>query len=379
MIREAPERKVRPPTRLAPICFCYNPTSWAAGAPIPGGMADALVRPILPHLTERQYHLERLPRIGAVNVYYAHREKYGRRREPGAAGVFVSHGIADKAWRNAGRVSPHFDWVFVSGPAWTTKLVAEGLDPAKIVEVGYTKLDPVINGELPAPTRDRRVRVVWAPTHGGGGEHSLRTGAPSRGMGSQVTTWWRREEILELLPEEQFDVVEAPHPRHRPDHRATLTEYVGADVVIADGGSTIYEAWALGLPVVFPSWVTHAANVARHVRSFEAQIYRQHVGYHARNATELAPLVTYAARAGITPAEVEFVEQILPARYRGVSGRLHAEALEDIAAGRVPRHRARPARLKFRNRRSGTTMRAYAGTPRAKALESRPATWELVT
>jgi len=35
----------------------------------------------------------------------------------------------------------------------------------------------------------------------------------------------------------------------------TMQPLVDADVVIADAGSTIYEAWALGKPVIFPDWL----------------------------------------------------------------------------------------------------------------------------
>src|SRR5690606_25390294 len=132
--------------------------------------------------------------------------------------------------------------------------------------------------------KDGRIRVVWAPTHGGGGEPLRPAQAPSDAPTSPCSTWGRRDEVLGALPESEFDVIEAPHPRHRQDGKSTLAEYVDADVVIADGGSTIYEAWALDLPVVFCDWLTAAGNINRFLRaggSLEAQIYRERIGRHA--------------------------------------------------------------------------------------------------
>lgn len=338
------------------IRFCYNPTSWDfdADALVPGGMADCLVQPILPHL-EVASEIGYLPKERHTNVYYAHRAKYtakdanGRRhavpRPFGERAVFVSHGVADKMWRQGHRLTKgHFDYVFVSGPAWTERMQVTGFS-GEIVEVGYAKLDPLFSGEV-APLRphDGRIRVVWAPTHGGGGE-PYRNATESPGTpGSRCSTWWDRAEILQLLPKSEFDVIEAPHPRHRPDGKSTLAEYVDADVVIADGGSTIYEAWALDLPVVFPDWLVGMANVSRYVGSMESQVYREQIGCHVGDPTRFAEAVAGAAERGITPAEQAYIEPIIPRRHRGVSGRMHAEALCDIDYRVQVRHGRSPSK-----------------------------------
>lgn len=334
------------------IAFVMNPTSWnnETGAPWPGGMADRLVQPVLEHLDPSEYRVVRMPLEGdVVNVYYTHRGVQGVKDEPGARSVFVSHGIADKNWRNADRMGARFDFVFVSGPAWTLKLVNGGQDPATICEVGYAKLDPLVTAER-LPRRDARIRVLWAPTHGGGGEHEKREGgAPRR----RVSSHWSRQQLLDLLPAERFDVREAPHPRHRPDKRATFDEYLDCDVVVADGGSTIYEAWALGLPVVFPTWLTGTANQlrARRRHTFESELYERRIGYHALRPDAFAAQVERAARNGLTIDEADFVDPILPASTLGSAGRLHAEELRAIAAGGRPARVAAPLRkIRYRSK-----------------------------
>ncbi len=359
-----------------PIVFCYNRTSWdRRGIPVPGGMADAIVRPIIEHLGDHPYEIARNPREDAVNVYLAHRSQYVP--AVGETAVFISHGIADKNWRSGSRVAKEFAFIFVSGPAWTQKMRHDGLMAHRILEAGYPTLDPIFQGKLPKPKPDRRIRVVWAPTHGGGGEKSALSGKPPKTFGAKVTTHWRRQEILDLLDPDVFDVVEAMHPRHRPDHRATLDEYVGADVVVADGGSTIYEAMALGLPVVFPSWLTMMANLNRHNRSFENKIYSDRIGRHALRPVDFVPLLKQATRDGITSSEVEFIETILPEKYRGKGGELHAASLVDIANNQDPRNMARDKHIKFRHKTTKRVASVVIGTPRHQIMERNPR-WEEV-
>lgn len=296
-------------------------------------MANAHTATVRPNLTSR-FGFSLMPRPWEINVYFAHRRSYPAPSADGETAVFFGHGIADKGWRTAGRIRD-FHFVCTSGPAWTDRYLTQGVHPDRILEIGYPKLDPIFNGEIEPRQRDRRIRVVWAPTHGGVIGRPLRDDDPSRNAAS---SWRHRDLIMGLLEGDDFDVVEAPHPRTRPDRKITLAEYVDADVVIADGGSTIYEAWALGLPVVFPTWLTSVSR--RHQdrsATFEADIYRWRIGRHVFHPADLAGAVVEAAAEGITTAEVDFIAPILPSAYRGTSGRRFARMLDDISAGtRLP-------------------------------------------
>lgn len=255
---------------------------------------DALVDPIVRHLpaAEKADEVD----LDALNVHLWH--DY-------ASDVFMSHGLADKGWRDADAVDV-FGWILHSGPAWQRKYRDQGVPPHRLREAGYAKLDPLFSGEITGSGD----AVLWAP--------SL-----SRG--------WQREFLaLEAL---LADVDHALHPHDAPG-ASTLQQLADAAVVIADVGSTVYEAWALGKPVVFPDYATASLVVPG---TFEEDIYRRGIGYHADSPDELRRQIDRALADGITPAEEDFIEGIFPRRLRGVSGLRHATILQDLAERVVDR------------------------------------------
>lgn len=357
---------------MLPIRFCFNDVSVdSSGCSLPAGQASRLVEPIVEHLDDAEWSIGPQPVENAVNVYFSHRGVYHKvRRE---VGVFVSHGIADKRWRDT--VTPYYRATFVSGPAWTIRLLEHGAQQHTIFEVGYAKLDPLYARRAARPLNGKPV-AVWAPTHGGGGNAFAFAEEPPNTIYAARSSWWHRDQILGLLDDDRIETVECPHPRHRCDGRATFDEFVRADVVIADGGSTIYEAWALGIPVVFCDWATRWGHTNGSSRgSMEEAIYVQQIGRHAAEPDGLVDAVLAAADEGITQAELDYIEPILPRAYRGVSGRLHAETLLDLA-DKVPAPRHQPVVTFDTFVFAGRTVKAARGT-RQHAAMSRNRNWSL--
>jgi len=229
-----------------------------------------------------------------------------------AATVFMSHGLADKSWRDADRLE-HMHHVFVSGPAWKEKLKRQGRAADTIHIVGYPYLDQALANEA------RNEYVLWAPTH-----HASPSSHP------ELDSPLHSAEEQGQLP---FPLAVNLHPtlqtlgKGEPRSLAAGT-LRGAAVVIADSGSTIYEAWALGIPVVFPDWIVAEKVKGEWPDSFEAQIYREQIGYHAHRSEQLLDSIREAATNGITPKEEAFIEGILPTALRGVSGMKAARTLE---------------------------------------------------
>jgi len=255
----------------------------------------AHVEPILEHLEGGEIAHE--PSSAALNVSLSW-EVFPK------ADVFLSHGLADKNWRNADKMSG-YGHVLVSGPAWKEKLVGQGMSPDAISIVGYPFLDPVWG-----LARSREL-LVWAPTHK---------------ATSDVTTEGRLSEALLGRLRKEFPLETVSHPVGSKLLFRDVLPW--AAVVIADAGSTLYEAWAFGVPVVFPDWLVKDAILKKWPGSFEAMIYERGLGWHANSEEELVDLVGMVWEKGEFGTGVEeFMEGILPSELRGRSGEVAAKEL----------------------------------------------------
>lgn len=314
------------------IRFCWNASSWDSenDTGLPGSMADLITQPILDHLPTGTWSIGRNPVEGAVNCYSSARSAFPDAVWPkDEISVLISHGIADKGIRQ--KLAPDFDYVVTPGPMHTDVLHKAGVRQSKIVELGYTKLDPIFNGEVEGEPADKRPRILYAPTQGGGGDVlHMHDKTPPKGMlASRRSSWWRRGEILRTLKPNTWDVVECHHPRYTPGHRATLHQYMGAQAAICDGGSTLWECMVLGIPVVLPAWITGIGH--RAVNSMEAMLYSTHTVRIAAQPRFLHGVLHDAVTHGPTQAEQDMSHRVLTPETRGHSGKLHAEWLMSIA------------------------------------------------
>ena len=100
--------------------------------------------------------------------------------------------------------------------------------------------------------------------------------------------------------------------------------------MVADFGTTVYEAWALGKPVIFPpGW--SADRIAEHMPgSAESLIFEQRIGYHPDSFDEMIDMVR--ARPVITPDVSAFMDDYPRAQYFGRSSARVAQVLTEIAA-----------------------------------------------
>lgn len=207
-------------------------------------------------------------------------------RQP--ADVLMSHGVADKNYfidirDEAGDLYINrLDALLVPGEWMKRKLLAHPdvqLQEHQIHCVGWPRLDLL---RTLAPSEPQvggactRKKVLWAPTH----DH-LNPG--------QLISTSSFPEFAHCLPElEKYcDVRTSLHPRNRSSKVPTYQEVIDADVVISDFGTVVYEAWALGKPVIFPSWLNGHLIREFLPGSAEAHIYTHQIGYHASSIGEL--------------------------------------------------------------------------------------------
>ena len=279
---------------------------------------EALAGPIIKNLPGAGY-TQRPTHGWNVRFFNSHRIKQMGKTPLGPQDIFYSHGIGDKDYWTGPKIAD-FRFAMVPGPAWEQRMRATGYK-GEIFIVGYTKLDPLFNGDYKRQQRGKPY-VVWAPTHGYNNKHKGRSSYP------------QCCDHIHEIPE-RFDKHLALHPTSKINLKqkndVTLQELLDADVVIADAGSTIYEAWALGKPVVFPDWLCKADVLARfRPGNLEYEIYSRGIGYHAKDMRHLVKLLDVAIAKGMQPAAQEFMERIFPTDLRGKAGATAAKVLQSL-------------------------------------------------
>jgi hypothetical protein len=285
---------------------------------------EALAQPIIDGLTElgidAGYASIPTTKLN-VRFFSSYRINQQGKSTVGPNDVFYSHGIGDKNYWTADRIED-YKYAMVPGPAWKDRIMAGGFQ-GEVFVVGYTKLDPLFNGQHEKQAREKPL-VVWAPSHGYNARHKGRSSYP-----------WCMKHIEEISPE--YEAILALHPTTRQNLKmpsdVSKQELIDADVIIADAGSTIYESWALGKPVIFPDWICHK-DVLGHFKddpcNFEYRIYKEQIGYHARDMKELNSMIGKALVNGMQQREIEFMEGIFPAELRGISGITAANTLKNL-------------------------------------------------
>src|SRR5690606_22351091 len=120
-----------------------NSTSWDEGRDemIVGGQLHRYFQPVWDALAEMgvPYTVGRHTEVGAVNVYRHTRSTcvHGSYRR-GRVSVWVSHGLADKGYRQGYRFPQH---VLLPGPAFAEVLLRDGFPPRKLHVAGSPKFD----------------------------------------------------------------------------------------------------------------------------------------------------------------------------------------------------------------------------------------------
>lgn len=265
---------------------------------------DSFINPIIKYLPEAIVTTDAVP--DAVNVTFFV-ETY--LHHTAGTMVFIPHGIADKKYRDIEKVS-RFDYICVSGPAWITKMISQGVPEQKLFVNGYTKLDPLFQG-LDKRTITEKRRVLWAPTH---------TSTPGLSSYPLLKDFFARVS-------DNFVITTSPHPANSNDKMPTLDKLRDADIVVADSGSTVYEAWALGKQVIFPRWLIDLNRIAS--STFEREIFTSNLGFHAKSEKELETMISTVPLT-LSQEVKTFINGIFPPALRGSSGQATAAILKTI-------------------------------------------------
>lgn len=245
----------------------------------------------------------------------------------GPADVLMSHGAADKNYMlrrdpdTDDRIINRRKHVFVPGPWLRDRLIANKtitLAPEQIHCVGWPRLDDLMANFKPEPLEKRRLRVLWAPSH----DYARK--------GDEQVSLSSYPEFEQFLPKlkKYADVSVSLHPRNRKEKAPTTDNLLSADFVISDFGTMVYEAWALGKPVIFPSWIIGDRILTHQKRSAEAHIFKEQIGLHA---TSFEDVIRMIAEPPVLDARTKaFLDSYLSPEYLGCSGKRIADLLSTL-------------------------------------------------
>ena len=247
--------------------------------------------------------------------------------------VLMSHGVADKNYffirdEKGEYLVNRRKHLLVPGP-WLKKKILNRkgitLKPNQIHCVGWPRLDYLLelqaeyNRENNHAEPKRKIKVLWAPTHD----------KRKRGPENQSTSSYPALEQWESLLQEKFDFTKALHPRNKVvDKKPTTESLIEADYVISDFGTIVYEAWALGKPVIFPTWLI-GERIQRYLKgSAEAYIFKHKIGLHAESIDDVIRFIE--EKQGLGEDVKEFMQMYLPDEYKGRSSKRIAQLLLEL-------------------------------------------------
>lgn len=237
-------------------------------------------------------------------------------------GIFMPHGMSDKGYHKPQRLKT-IKHLLYSGPLWKEKLIAQGIQEDRIHVVGCPRLDPIFQGKLEYAKRSPgdRKRVVWCPTHDAIADIS------------SYPKFEQNLNELSLRHEAKYEVISSVHPARRKDHRTSLEVLVSADVVLSDTSSLLYEALAIGKPVILLDWLVKDGVLRLLKGTLEERIYREDICYHAKSFNELPDIIDHAIKKWMDVKTKNFIDGIFPPELRGKSGKVTADTLKKLSQG----------------------------------------------
>lgn len=267
----------------------------------------SMINPIIKYLSN--YIITDIAMDDCVNIHFFNEPIYVEKVGLKGINFMIPHGIGDKGWRNIN--SNQFDYVSAPSEYWKDVLIKRDIKEEKIIICGYPKIDLFFDGNLQKQLSNKPT-VLWCPTH----EKSISSNP-------------KFKEYISLIPPD-YNFISHEHPFNDEHHTATVQSLINADVVITDYSSMIFEAWAIGKPVIFPDWIIQ--DRMEMVKSYilEKRVYLEDIGYHCNNIDELIKSIHIALNNTLDDKVVNFINKILPIEFRGNSGKIIADIILEM-------------------------------------------------
>lgn len=267
---------------------------------------DKTIKAIAPYLTN--YTIGDA-KHNCVNIYFV----YHNFKKVGTS-VFIDHGFGCKNYRTS-QVLKNFDYVIVQGEFLANLIIDDvNLKNEQVFIGGYPLFDNLYKNNYTIKNKT----LIWTPTH---------TYTPA------ISSYPILDKMLDKISD--WNIIKSPHPYISKDTVLSGEKMVNADVVVADCGSSALEAFILGKPVVFTTWLV-GDNIKKIIpNSVDDYIYSNKIGYHANSFQHMVELIDLAYKNGMGAQEVSFSEKLLPKNLRGNSGVVTANILKYLSG----RHR----------------------------------------
>ena len=244
-------------------------------------------------------------------------------RRPGD--VIMSHGVADKNYLfrrvDGNQLVNNFSNVFVPGPWMKRKLLSNpqlNHTEESIHIVGWPRIE-YLQGLRRKKNIEDNMHILWAPTH------DFRKQGIKKESTSSYPGFIEDAKCLAEI----YHLEKSLHPRNRKIKTVTGQQLVDCDVVISDFGTMVYEAWAMGKPVIFPRWVLKNLIQEFIPNSAEAFIHENKIGYHPDSYDEMMDILKSGP---VITSDVEyFMEDYLPSSLYSCSGKIIADTLLRLA------------------------------------------------
>ncbi|WP_232504015.1 CDP-glycerol glycerophosphotransferase family protein [Thiomicrospira microaerophila] len=187
------------------------------------------------------------------------------------------------------------DWLknrFLKSPSITLK-------KEQIIIVGSIRLDGLHSVVQYNQENNKKINnLAWLPVYTQWKDKSK----------TKMSSYPELQTVLKKLPDE-IKVQQVPHPSDRKDKTPVHDQLMQADAIITDYSSTLYEAWALNKPVIFPRWLLQDKVLEKAPGSAEGHIYREKLGRHPESEAEFIELFNQDLM--LSPNELEFAQHCI--------------------------------------------------------------------
>ncbi|MGH1576465.1 CDP-glycerol glycerophosphotransferase family protein [Planktotalea sp.] len=174
------------------------------------------------------------------------------------------------------------------------------LQPDQVFITGSPRIDFLRDLAAKRPSPEGPLKVLFCPLH-------------SNWFDADGQVMSCDEEFSPLLPmlEDLCTVTKVVDQRNLPGKKPVTQELLDADVIITDYTSVMFEAWALGKPVIFPRWIAGNRVVIKAAKTAEAHVYREKIGHHPTSLVEMRALLEQGRELGLGEGVDAFMDEYL--------------------------------------------------------------------